>query len=329
MKICYVLKRFSRACTSTINKADSILNEYAAQGFVLTLRQLFYQFVARDFIPNTQKSYKQLGKVVGEARLAGLLDWNRLEDRTRNLAKLQHFDGPQDAVDKLASWYHIDMWENQRYRPEVWLEKDALTGVIADVCKENDVPYFSCRGYTSLSEMWRASQRLNEWVASEQSPYVIHFGDHDPSGIDMSRDIYERINRTFMSECEFKRVALNMDQIKQYNPPPNPAKVTDSRYQVYVKKFGTKSWELDALEPIRFCELVESNLATLRDQVQWDKDLVAEGRVRDQLTDLAVTWESVGTNKRRIVELENELTTTKTKLAKLIKKKERRDAKGR
>jgi hypothetical protein len=289
-KIAYVPKRFSKATLKVIAQASKILDEYSAQGFVLTLRSLYYQFVARDLLPNCQKSYDRLGSIIGDARLAGLIDWEHLEDRTRNLATLQHFVSAQDALDKLAGWYHIDMWANQQWRPEVWVEKDAVSGYIAQVCEENDVPFFSCRGYTSLSEMWRASLRLRYWTNSGQQPYIIHFGDHDPSGIDMGRDICERLRRTFASDLEFKRVALTMDQIEEYKPPPNPAKITDSRYSVYVSNYGEQSWELDALEPMKFRQLIEAQLAAIRDQADWDADLNAKRLVKNRLITLAKNW---------------------------------------
>ncbi len=303
-KINYVPKRFTKGHSNTIERANAILDEYAAQGFVLTLRQLYYQFVARGFIPNRQKSYKRLGGIIGDARLAGRIDWDYLEDRSRNLSTLQHFDGPQDALDKLASWYHVDMWANQEWRPEVWIEKDALSGVIAGVCKENDVPYFSCRGYTSLSEMWRASLRLKRNMESGQKPFIIHFGDHDPSGIDMSRDITDRLRRTFMADCTFERVALNMDQVREYDPPPNPAKVTDSRYKAYLALYGDESWELDALEPTKFRKLVEGQLEGLRDQVQWDKDAKEKAKVTKQLKEIAGEWSEIPANKRKVADLQ-------------------------
>lgn len=296
-KQCYTPKKFSKGHVNTITRANAILEEYAAQGFVLTLRQLYYQFVARGFIPNRQKSYKRLGGIIGAARLAGRIDWVHLEDRSRNLSKLQHFNGPQDALDKLASWYHVDLWKNQEFRPEVWIEKDALSGVIQGVCQENDVPYFSCRGYTSLSEMWRASLRLRRHHETKQKPYIIHFGDHDPSGIDMSRDIYDRLHKTFMGYCTFERVALNMNQIEEYGPPPNPAKVSDSRYKTYLANLGDKSWELDALEPTKFREIINDRLNSLRDQAQWDRDVKEKAKVTGQLKDLAQNWSEVDKNK--------------------------------
>jgi hypothetical protein len=220
-RICYVRKKFTAAHRVVINQANEILEEYDDQGFVLTLRQLYYQFVARGLIANTQKEYKRLGSIINDARMAGEIDWYHLEDRTRKLEELEHFDDARDALKKLSGWYHIDMWKNQKFRPEVWIEKDALVGVIEGVCQENDVPYFSCRGYSSQSEMWRASIRIRLHQERNQTPFIIHLGDHDPSGIDMSRDIVDRLE-TFGGELNFERVALNMDQVEKFDPPPNP-----------------------------------------------------------------------------------------------------------
>lgn len=323
MKIRYRQPKFHRRDARVmIKRANDILAEYEQHGLILTLRQLYYQFVARDFIENNVKSYQKLGKIIGDARLAGLVDWERLEDRTRNLKLLEHFNGPQDALDKLASWYHVDMWENQAWRPEVWIEKDALAGVIQKVCEENDVPYFSCRGYTSLSEMWRASMRLRRWIDAEQTPFIIHFGDHDPSGMDMSRDIVSRLQDTFMADCKFERVALNMDQIWEYKPPPNPAKVTDSRYKSYVHNFGKESWELDALEPKKFRELVEEQLVAIRDDKKWEEDRKLKEQTRKKIEEIGREWSTITSNKEQIETLQKRVTA-------LTKRLKRRDSNGR
>lgn len=229
--------------------------------------------------------------IISDARLAGRIDWNYLIDRTRRLTDLQHFDNAQDALFKLASWYHIDFWENQQYRPEVWIEKDALVGVIERVCQDNDVPFCSCRGYTSQSEMWRASQRLRRYDRDGQTPVIFHFGDHDPSGIDMSRDIDERL-QTFMGGVEFHRIALNMDQVDLYSPPPNPIKMTDSRSSNaggtgYVDKFGDECWELDALNPPVIVQLIQDEIDKIKDLDQWKKDEERKEVVRKKLEDLA------------------------------------------
>jgi len=252
-----------------IENANAIIAEYTEQGYELTLRQLYYQFVARDLIPNTMKSYKNLGSVINDGRLAGMIDWLAIVDRTRNLVSNSHWTSPAEIVETCAKQFQIDKWEGQRYRPEVWIEKDALIGVIENVCQRNDVAYFSCRGYTSQSELWAAGQRLLKYYKAGQIPVVIHLGDHDPSGIDMSRDILDRLVMFTEKTVYVERIALNMDQVRQYGPPPNPAKITDSRAKQYIKKFGHESWELDALEPKVLDKLISDKIKEYRNTKQW------------------------------------------------------------
>ena len=110
-------------------------------------------------------------------------------DRTRELRTLSHWDDPSSIVEACSKQFNLDLWDKQPFRPEVWIEKDALVGVFERVCRELDVPLFSCRGYTSQSEMWVAGQRMLQYKRNKQTPVIFHFGDHDPSGKDMSRDI--------------------------------------------------------------------------------------------------------------------------------------------
>jgi hypothetical protein len=272
-KICYIDKRFGADALAIIERANAIVAEYAELGFSLTLRQLYYQFVARDVLPNRQQEYKRLGDIVNDARLAGLVDWNAIEDRTRFLRKLSAWESPAAIVAGCAGQFHMSRWYDQATAVEVWIEKDALVGVIEPVCDELDVPYFSCRGYTSQSEMWVGAQRFLRRAYNDQRTLVLHFGDHDPSGKDMSRDIEERI-RLFMGHhqdlFDFKRIALNMDQVEAYHPPPNPAKLSDSRAAGYVAEFGDDSWELDALEPRVIAELVRGEVDAVRDMDRWE-----------------------------------------------------------
>lgn len=278
-KIKYQDFNFRPATLELIETANRIIAEYQAQGFDLTLRQLYYQFVSRDIIPNTQKSYNKLGCVVNDARLAGMIDWDAIVDRTRELRTLAHWDDPSDIVEACSKQFNLDRWDGQKYRPEVWIEKDALVGVFERVCRELDVPLFSCRGYTSQSEMWVAAQRMLGYRKKKQIPIVFHFGDHDPSGKDMSRDIQDRIALFTGNQLNFERLALNMNQVEQYGPPPNPAKITDSRANGYIAEFGGQSWELDALEPTVLARLV-------RDAVEGvvEKDKMDEA-IREQLKD--------------------------------------------
>jgi hypothetical protein len=274
--------------------ANEIISQYQAQGLTLTLRQLYYQFVSRDLIANNQKEYKNLGSIMNDARLAGLVDWNAMEDRTRNLRSLGHWDEPSSIIESAASSFRIDKWHNQPYRLEVWIEKDALVGVIEGVCARNDVPYFSCRGYTSQSEVWAAARRLAEYARRGQQPMIIHLGDHDPSGIDMTRDIADRL-AIFEPQAHIRveRIALNMPQVQQYSPPPNPAKITDSRFEQYQKEHGDDSWELDALEPNVIISLVERTIRSVRDDSSWQQSVGVEDESRAMLTKCSDRWTDV------------------------------------
>jgi len=338
MKIEYVPKKFGPGSLSIIARAEAICSDYQSQGYDLTLRQLYYQFVARGFIRNKDTEYKRLGSIINDARLAGLLDWDYIVDRTRNLRSLGHWSSPSDIVGSAAESFRVDKWARQPTRIEVWIEKDALVGVLDAACPPLDVPYFSCRGYTSQSEIWGAAQRLNQYLWAGQDVLILHLGDHDPSGIDMSRDIEDRLrmftkkDRTLnqtahlrkllgagkithpndddakyradaeaalreysrdWGHIEIRRIALNMDQVQQYDPPPNPAKMTDSRFEGYLVEYGDESWELDALDPATLDGLITTEVEDARDEELWDEAVAEEERGKHLLSQAARRWTEV------------------------------------
>jgi len=270
-----------------VDQANDIIKEYQKQGFTLTLRQLYYQFVARELIPNNMRSYKRLGTIIDEGRLGGLIDWEAIEDRTRELSKLATWDSPAEIVEACANQFRIDLWATQPYHVEVWVEKEALAGVVETACNKWQVPFLSCRGYTSQSEMWRGGRRLLQYYEEGKKVLILHLGDHDPSGIDMSRDIQNRLSM-FMegNTLRFIRMALNMDQIKKFRPPPNPAKATDSRFAAYQNKFGDKSWELDALEPKVITGLISSYIRPRINRKAWRIAKAEEGKGKDALQEV-------------------------------------------
>ena len=290
--IAYVSKRLGTAALERIAQANTIIKEYQTQGFKLTLRQLYYQFVSRSLIPNTVKSYKNLGSIINDARLAGLIDWDAIEDRTRNLQSTSHWSSPRSIVRACADQFTVDLWANQVNYVEAWIEKEALVGVLEDICTELDVPYFACKGYTSQSEMWGASQRLIEREKAGKLTTIIHLGDHDPSGIDMTRDIQDRLN-LFGSTARVRRIALNFNQVEDYNPPPNPAKTTDSRYESYEALYGSESWELDALEPHTIVDLIREEIDALIDPDAWQEAVDEQRRGREQLSKVSRCWGKV------------------------------------
>lgn len=290
-RIAYYNHSFRAETRARIDQANEIIAEYQNAGYKLTLRQLYYQFVARDLLANHDRNYKKLGDTISRAREAGLIDWNAIEDRTRNLRSNSHWDHPADIIEACASQFQLDKWERQKHRVEVWIEKDALVGVIQSVCEAHDVAYFSCRGYTSASEMWRAGRRLARYAQNGQKPVVLHLGDHDPSGIDMTRDIRDRLSVFARQNIEVKRIALNMAQILELSPPPNPAKPNDARYDSYVDEYGEHCWELDALDPPQMAAIVEQHILALRNENLWNEDISEEHGHRLDLRLVADRWE--------------------------------------
>ena len=286
---------------SIIENANAICQEYLTDGFDLTLRQLYYQFVARGLLTNTEKSYDLLGRVCVKARENGLMDWNYLVDRTRNMASNNHWETPEDILKAVAEQFAIDKWANAEHVVEVWVEKEALSGVVAQACRAADVPWFACRGYVSASEMWAASQRLVEHIQNGREVTILHLGDHDPSGLDMTSDnggrLYQYVRRHVGDDVDmlhFRRIALSQQQIAQYNPPPNPAKQTDSRFQQYVNDTGlNQSWELDALDPNILVQLIADEVEALRDDDVWDQASTEEKEHRERLGKLTKRWGDV------------------------------------
>lgn len=290
----YVPRKFSPESLDLIKKANSIIKSFMSQGFRLSLRQIYYQFVKNIWIPNTMKDYKRLGSVINDARLAGMIDWSAIEDRTRETQKNSHWLDPEEFILSVSKQLRIDKWDNQPNRCEVWIEKEALAGVVEGICRELDIPFLSCRGYTSQSEMWSSAMRLKEFSDNGQTPIVIHLGDHDPSGIDMSRDIEDRIKLFVGEEVEIRRIALNMDQVTALALPPNPAKQTDARFVDYMSKFGDKSWELDALDPQRIVDMIRETVEDdIRDPDLWDEMVEREAGYRREVEKVGDNYDKV------------------------------------
>ncbi len=191
----------------------------------------------------------------------------------------------------------------QCYRPEVWIEKSALLGVIEGVCDEFRVPYFAIIGNNSQLLQHEAGVRFAAFLDQGLIPLVFHLADHDPNGFDMTRDVRERLALYARAPIKVHRLALNLDQVRQYNPPPNFAKESDSRYAAYVREFGTREcWELDALSPTVIADLIRNELESLVDADSWNAALRREQRNQRLLHDVAENWTLVAKAARRVKE---------------------------
>lgn len=280
--------------TELLNKTVAIITDYAAQGYRLSVRQVYYQLVGRDIIENTVPSYKRLGRIIRKARMAGIVDWAVIEDRNRTLVKNNHYAGIGSYLKHTAQWFEIDLWEGQDNRPIVICEKDALSGILQPICEESDVYFTANKGYSSISHLYNIAKNIEHRATNDyQGTTILYFGDHDPSGLDMDRDILERVGMfSFFNLNDVKRLALTAEQIETYDPPPNPAKMTDTRAPEYIAEHGDSSWELDALQPEVLGNLVRGAIEdTISHPEQFEEMQVAQEDGREQLKEIAQDYD--------------------------------------
>ena len=284
MKQAFLTINFRDERASKLGLCNEIINTYLQQGLRLTLRQLYYQLVVANAIPNREQAYKSLGKLVSDARLASLVDWDAIEDRGRVPRVPGEFDDLADLVDAALRSYRLPRWDGQDHYIELWVEKDALSGVLAPLASEYHVTLMVNRGYSSQSAMYEAAQRFNGH--SDKKCVLLYLGDHDPSGEDMVRDIADRLRMlAYHTPIEVVKVALTWDQVQMYNPPPNPTKITDSRSNGYIAKYGDSCWEVDALRPDVLQTLIRDAIVEHLDEALMDEVKDREEADKAKLTE--------------------------------------------
>jgi len=271
-----------------------IIENYQAQGIILTNRQLYYQLVAADYIPNAQEVYKRICVFLTDARYAGLIDWDALEDRGRVPEMHAEWENVKGLVNSAVASYRLPRWKDQENYVELYCEKQAMESVLKPVADKYHI-FFGCnKGYSSAATMYSLAQRIKDKLGEGKHVTVFYLGDHDPSGLDMVRDIETRLEEfctkgldDYGFDVEIIPVALNMEQIKQYKCPPNPTKITDSRAKAYIRRFGTSSWELDSLNPKVLQELTAKAIQSRMDVEKYNAWMKKEKRQIEKLQDYA------------------------------------------
>lgn len=289
MKTCYRAKSFKASGMALIEACDRVIVQYMGQGLRLTLRQLYYQLVTQNIIPNEERSYKNLGNLVSDARLAGLLDWDAIEDRGREPDRPPEFESLSRLIEVAIASYRLPRWKGQEHYVELWVEKQALAGVLEPLAREFHVTLMVNKGYSSQSAMRASALRyIDAQERYGQAGICFYLGDHDPSGNDMVRDIDERLEM-FGAAVDVRKLALTMTQIKQFNPPPNPAKITDSRAAAYIEEFGPHSWEVDALNPTTLARIIRTAFRSVLNTDLMDAVRDREARDKNRLRGLTET----------------------------------------
>lgn len=316
--------KLSKASIKQLHVINDIIDEFRADGYTLTLRQLYYQLVSRDIIANEQSQYQKISKLLKEGRMSGMVDWDAIEDRLRIPNIPYSNTSPNQAIEDAIYQYRLNRQEGQNTYVEVWVEKDALSGVLKRITHKYHVRLLVNRGYGSVTAIHDAYSRFKRYILEGKRTKILYLGDHDPSGMDMIRDIQDRVDEMLVSGLDFEEdfdnlsqdeqfgyiapydeqgldlpscyemavedytkerlktsfivepIALTMEQIKSFNPPPNPAKITDPRAKDYIKKYGNVSWEVDALNPQTLNELLSGKIEENIDMELYNSILLKE-----------------------------------------------------
>jgi hypothetical protein len=248
-----------------------------------TIRQLFYRLTVEGVIAKTEAEYKTVVRLTGEMRRAGLLPFEWIADSTRWMRKPRTFDSLEAALQITAQTYRRSLWAESSDYVEIWIEKEALAGVVVDVTNEFDVPLMVTRGYPSLSFVQSAAEAMN---ARSQFTYVYYLGDHDPSGVDISRKLEEDLHEFTFGISEFERIAVTPAQIEAWQLPSRPTKTTDTR----AKRFRGESVELDAIPAPELRELVRGPIESHVDHHQLEVLRTAESEERRLLMQMAESF---------------------------------------
>jgi len=292
-------KYFTIEATLLLNKIVEVVNDYERQGIKLSSRQLFYQLVTNNIIPNAEEIYKRVCKFLTDARYGGFVDWDAIEDRGRVPRMPLEFESIKERIKYAVANYRLPRWRDQDFYVELYCEKQALEGILRPIADEFHIYLGANKGYSSASMMYDLAKRLKVKIQEGKRTIVLYVGDHDASGLDMVRDIRDRItefleqgddivdmeNKFDDNNFEVIPLALNMEQIRMYNPPPNPAKMTDTRSGWYVAKYGKSSWELDSLKPEVLVKIVRSGILNFIDVDKYNKWIMIEEKQKKALRD--------------------------------------------
>lgn len=257
-----------------IQEVLKVIKDYTTK---LTLRQIYYRLVARLIIPGNINEYKYLSRVLVDARLSGEIPFEVMEDRTRGFTEgdveeetpEDHFSSAKRYLATCYQYFNLPSWKYQPCYIEVWLEKQALSALFGEITDRRKVILAACVGYPSLTFLYEATKRLQGIM--DKSIKILYFGDFDGSGEDIYRYIQETFLDKFGIDADFEKIALNLEQIKEYDLPTMPTKKSDSRTAKHIANFGDVAVELDALEPDVLQEMINSSIQENFDEKIYQK----------------------------------------------------------
>lgn len=290
-----------------LETVKSILAQY---DIPITIRQLYYRVISDPYnlLENTANAYQNLDAMTVKMRERGDIDWRKIEDRTRGIEG-EDYEDSGDPVEFISSrvsslkyisrWYNLPMWETQPNYVEVWVEKDALAKIVSNVTNECKMVSFPTRGYGSFTSLKESAIRLSNhsriwdgnversdedgYVPSDKKIIILYLGDFDPTGLDVDTTVSQKVMEYGGGDFEFRRIALTMEQVKEYNLTPNYAKISDTRAAKYIARYGNDTWELDALPPDVLTKIIKDEVEGLIDRDIWEEREEKINKIRESI----------------------------------------------
>jgi hypothetical protein len=269
-----------RSTKAQVGDRRAALYDIIAEQYPMSVRQVFYQATVHNLVDKTEAGYTKVQTDLVLMRKSGLLPYSWLADSTRLQRRPRTHNSVQDALDETARFYRKSLWSEADAYVEIWLEKDALSGVVYPVTSMYDVPLMVARGYASLSFLHSSASQI---VDIGKPTYIYHLGDFDPSGVNAGEKIEQTLREMAPeSDITFRRIGVTPQQIQTWNLPTRPTKTSDSR----SRGFGDVSVELDAIPSDRLRGLVKAAIEQHLPQQQFEILKIAEESERDLLRGL-------------------------------------------
>ena len=236
--------------TNTLRSWVGVLRVFDEVEPPMTVRQMFYQIETRGLVTKTEQGYRQVAYQLLTMRRLGIIPYHFIADNTRWQRKPKTYASLADYLRRMQEDYRRSLWAEQAAYVEIWIEKDALAGVVSEVTRRWDVPLMVTRGFPSDSFVYEAAQNIREMG---KTAYLYYFGDFDPSGVCISNNLQQKLYQWVGGNAIFERVAVIAEQVKSLRLPTRPTKRTDTR----AKTWQGESVELDAIPPNKLREMVE------------------------------------------------------------------------
>ena len=258
-----------KGITEKTKKRKELILDWARQHRPVTVRQIFYRLSTLEAVDKSERGYKAVGRLCTQMRLDGEIPFSYFADNTRWMRRPRTYNTIEEALELTAQTYRKSLWQNQTAAAEIWLEKEALAGVIYPVTSLWDVPLMVVKGYPSVTFLHTAaSQMKNDYFHHNRITKIFYLGDRDPSGLDIFRNITERIPEFAQNTpIVFSHVAVTLAQVRRWQLPSRPTKKSDSR----AKDFEGESVELDAILPSDLRQLVTDCIEKVIDSAQLEQ----------------------------------------------------------